>query len=55
MSPDPKHPKTEPPVKPEKNIPVKPDSNPDPTKHNEPESDPTRIEQPGKLDPTRIG
>lgn len=47
------------PVKPEKSIPVKPDKNPDPTKRkpgvNEPEKiDPTRIEEPEKSDPTRI-
>ncbi|MBI2270407.1 MAG: hypothetical protein HYU69_08635 [Bacteroidetes bacterium] len=47
------------PVKPEKDIPAKPDKNPDPTKRkpgvNEPEKiDPTRIEEPEKSDPTRI-
>lgn len=49
----------DPPVKPEKNIPAKPDKNPDPTLpkpgRNELErNNPTRIEEPNKIDPTRI-
>jgi hypothetical protein len=51
----------EPPNKPSKDIPAKPDKNPDPTAPrpggNEPgKNDPTRIQEPGKMnpDPTRI-
>lgn len=47
------------PNRPERDIPVKPDKNPDPTQPrpgiNDPNKiDPTRIEEPEKTDPTRI-
>ena len=45
---DPIVPKTDPPVNPDKNIPTKPDKNPDPTRLI------PGVNEPGKIDPTRI-